>query len=73
MTKKLSATEQWEKGHPNDKPCPSDPDSAKAWRFRRGIGDGATAFAARRRAQWEKYEAVMAEKRAAIAQHGERQ
>lgn len=45
--------------HPNDEPCPSDPHSAKAWRFKRGIGSGAAA----NRAQWKKYEAAMAEKR----------
>jgi hypothetical protein len=58
---KLSKTQQWMKDHPDDKPCPNDPDSAKAWRFKRGIGCGA----ATNRALWEKYSAAMAEKRCA--------
>jgi hypothetical protein len=60
---KLSLTRQWEIDHPNDKLCPRDPDSARAWRFARGFGDSK-----RNRVIREKYEAAMAEKRARESQ-----
>ncbi len=35
--KPLSPTKQWERDHPDDKPCPRDPTAAKAWRVKRGL------------------------------------
>ena len=60
MTKKLSASKQWMIDHPDDVPCPNGPDAAAAWRLKRGIYTGESEI----RAQWAKYEAAMAEKRA---------
>jgi hypothetical protein len=50
-----TASQQWMINHPKGEPCPSDLHAAKAWRRQRGISDDDVL--------WEKYEAVMAEKR----------
>jgi hypothetical protein len=63
---KLSATKQWMQDHPHDVPCPNSPDSAAAWRRKRGIGPVTSAD----RAQWERYEAAMAEKRKCLRESG---
>jgi hypothetical protein len=62
--RKLSPSQQWMADHPNDKSCPKDPHSAAQWRRKRGLdAAGATLRA--------KYEAAMAETRAARAARGE--
>jgi hypothetical protein len=52
--KKLTPTQLWMMAHPDDVPCPQSPDSAAAWRKKRGLSD-------RNDAQREKYEAALAE------------
>jgi hypothetical protein len=61
-TKKLSKAQQWAKDHPDDVPCPRDPNLAGVWRRKRGLEDTASSRALR--AKYAKYEAAMAEKRA---------
>lgn len=56
--KKKSATAMWMLAHPEDKRCPSDPASAKAWRRARGIGGSSED-----KAHWLKYQQIMKEKR----------
>jgi hypothetical protein len=58
--KKPSLTEQWMREHPHDNPCPRDPDAARAWRRARGLENSPADTVLR-----AKYEAAMAEKRAA--------
>jgi hypothetical protein len=58
-----SETQRWMRNHPNDVPCPSDPDSAKAWRRARGLQPDSE----RARAERRKYEQAMAETRTARA------
>jgi hypothetical protein len=62
--KKLSPTRQWEVDHPHDKPCPKGPDTAKAWRHKRGLDAAGAALR-------KKYEAAMVETRAARAARGD--
>jgi hypothetical protein len=64
MAKKLSPSQQWMADHPNDKRCPKNPNGAKVWRHQRGLNAAGAAFRA-------KYEAAMAETRAARAVRGE--
>ena len=59
---KLSKTKQWEIDHPDDRPCPTGPTAAEAWRIKRGISHPNDW---RLRRVWEKYDALMAEKWAA--------
>jgi hypothetical protein len=63
-TRKLSPARQWMADHPNDVPCPKGPDTAKAWRKRRGLDAAGAALRA-------KYEAAMTETRAARAARGD--
>jgi hypothetical protein len=65
MTKKLSPSQQWMVDHPDDVPCPLTPCAAKAWRMKRGL--------VRPNEQMRKYEAAMAEKRAAASMHHKEQ
>jgi hypothetical protein len=62
--RKLSPSQQWMADHPNDKRCPKSPDAAKGWRHKRGLDAAGAALRA-------KYEAAMAETRAARAARGE--
>jgi hypothetical protein len=55
---KLSATQQWLADHPDDVPCPRDPNLAGVWRRKRGLE--ATASRRRITAIREKYELAMA-------------
>ena len=55
-----SATAQWMLDHPFDRPCPTEPRAAAAWRRARCIGPNASA---RQRAIRAKYDAAMREKR----------
>lgn len=64
MTKvKLSKVKQWEMDHPDDRPCPTGPTAAKAWKIKRGMYKEVDTF--RNRRLWEKYDALMDEKWAA--------
>jgi hypothetical protein len=38
--KKVRKIEAWMRDHPNDVPYPRDPDSARAWRVKRGLEEG---------------------------------
>jgi hypothetical protein len=64
MAKKLSLSQQWMADHPNDKPCPQERRAAMEWRHKRGLDSAGAALRA-------KYEAAMAETRAARAVRGE--
>jgi hypothetical protein len=55
---KISTTAQWMKNHPEDTPCPRDPDSARAWRIK------PLEPTPRERELARKYQEAMAEKRA---------
>jgi hypothetical protein len=58
--KKLSTTQQWMRDHPDDVPCPRDPDSARAWRRKRGLEGPSPRNVEIQR----KYDEAMREKRA---------
>ena len=58
--KARSATAQWTHDHPHDKPCPTDPKAAAAWRHARAIGANVSYERRAKRAQYDK---VMREKR----------
>jgi hypothetical protein len=64
--KKLSPSKQWMIDHPCDKPCPMDPDSARAWRIKRGL-ELSPAQAWKAQQDQRRYEEAMREKRAAQA------
>ena len=38
--KKVRVIEAWMRDHPDDVPCPRDPDAARAWRAKRGLEKG---------------------------------
>lgn len=58
----MGEIERWMEDHPNDTPCPSNPDKARMWRHKRGIIYEYESYeVARQRA---KYEAAIAETRA---------
>lgn len=61
MRKKISAAQAWMEAHPNDVPCPRDPNLAGVWRRKRGLEE--TASRRRITAIRAKYEAAMGEKR----------
>ena len=38
--KKVRMIEAWMRDHPDDVPCPRDPDAARSWRAKRGLEKG---------------------------------
>jgi len=60
---KINLAKQWERDHPDDEPCPKDPNLAGVWRRERFLED--TAKRRKHEATLAKYEAAMREKRAA--------
>jgi hypothetical protein len=65
MSKKISATKQWELDHPNDVPCPRNASPAQVWRRKRWLEITPAMHAIR-----EKYEAAMKEKSEWEAKYG---
>ena len=60
MAKKLSMAQQWLVDHPDDEPCPRDPNLAGVWRRKRGLED--TASRRKIHAKQAKYDLAIVEK-----------
>jgi hypothetical protein len=64
----LSKTQEWERDHPDDEPCPQDRIEAMAWRRARGLERGpfCRIREARKAEDTAKYEAAMARAKSVI-------
>ena len=61
------SVELWMSKHPDDEPCPTSPESARAWRVVRDLED----VPVKQLTKWKRYAAAMAERRAHEAKANE--